>query len=591
MWSLPKISGGRIFKVDLVTSGATDQHTSVPGVIDDPPGAVRVGPAGHGIHDVHSERKPPAAYVAHLRVLGGHLAQRREQPSARVGDAGEDALLLDGPQYFDRCSAGSGATSEGAEVVGVGDEPVHEVRRAADGGDGVPVAHRLAQGHQISGHPASHEAPQVVPCAPVACLHLVCDVQSTGGMHEAGSLHGPVVGRPADPVAGENPVDQHGRHAVAGGVEALDRRRHRRRGGGRRLDQPDVRRRRLVTPALRRECDGRLRDTVVRPGRRDAARRARGMAGDPPRQVVGLGPRVHEKNPVEPRRERGQQPFGQLDGGLVQVAGVGVERGQLGADRVDDRGVRVPQHRDVVVGIEVAAPVCRLQEHASSTHEMQGMRVAELQPAQEVRACLEELRRGSSAGGESATKAGDVLGRARTGGGGEPGRQVVQAEVEHGLELAVCLVADGRRGALLLGPPGGDQDGRGVATRHQVGEELDLLRLQRRGRVIPRQDLLCELQTVVATAEDVGCRHCQVADQSRVGHVPEVGDAGDGQRVVDEHVGGGQVVVHDLRAHPEERRRDSLLEAVKHRLHRRALPFLDRREPWSQLREPTDVPG
>jgi len=74
---------------------------------------------------------------------------------------------------------------------------------------------------------------------------------------------------------------------------------------------------------------------------------------------------------------------------------------------------------------------------------------------------------------------------------------------------------------------------------------------------------VCELQSVVATAEDVGRRHGQVADQCGVRHVAEVGDAGDRQRVVDEHVGGGQVVVHDLGAHPEQLRCDPLLEAVE----------------------------
>ena len=218
----------------------------------------------------------------------------------------------------------------------------------------------------------------------------------------------------------------------------------------RRLDQPHVRRRRMVAPALRREREGRLRDTVVGPGRRDTARGAGGMARDPPRQVVGLAAGVHQQNSVQPSREGGQQPFGQLDGSLLQVAAVGVERGQLGADRVDDRRVRVSQHGHVVVGIEVAAPVRPLEEHPSSTHEMHRLGVAELEPAQQVRACAKKLRRGSSAVGQPAT---DVwcAPRAARRDGGEPSCQRVQADVEHGLELAVRLVADLRREALLAG--------------------------------------------------------------------------------------------------------------------------------------------
>ncbi len=344
----------------------------------------------------------------------------------------------------------------------------------------------------------------------------------------------------------------------------------------------------MVAPALGREREGRLGDPVVGPRRRDTARGAGGVAGDPPRQVVGLAAGVHQEHPVEPSRQGGQQSFGQLDGGLLQIAAVGVERGELGADRVDDRWVRVSQHRHVVVGIEVAATVGPFQEQPPPTHEMHRLGVAELQPA-EVRACVEQVRRGSPPVGEPATdvRRAPVVARRD---GREPGCQCVEADVEHGLELAVRLVADLRREALLPGPPSGDQDGRGVATGHQVSEKLDLLRLQRGDGVIARQDLLRELQVGVAT-EHVRRRHRQVADQSRVGHVPEVGDAGDRQRLVDEDVGGGQVVVHDLGAQPEQLWSDSLLEAVEHRTHGRTLRLLDRREPRSQLREASYVPG
>jgi hypothetical protein len=100
-------------------------------------------------------------------------------------------LLLDDPKHRDRCCTRSCAAAERVEVVGVSNERVHELRRAADGGHGVPVAHRLAQGHEISG------------------LHLVGDVQPARGMHEGCRLAGPVVTRPADAVAGEHPVDEH----------------------------------------------------------------------------------------------------------------------------------------------------------------------------------------------------------------------------------------------------------------------------------------------------------------------------------------------------------------------------------------------
>ena len=102
------------------------------------------------IDDVESHREPPAASLAHPRVLGGDIAQSREEPSSREGYPSDDMLLLDGPKHRERCGARGGAAAERAEVVGGRDEGVDQVRWTADCSDRVPVAHRLAQRHQVS---------------------------------------------------------------------------------------------------------------------------------------------------------------------------------------------------------------------------------------------------------------------------------------------------------------------------------------------------------------------------------------------------------------------------------------------------------
>ena len=151
-----------------------------------------------------------------------------------------------------------------------------------------------------------------------------------------------------------------------------------------------------------REGERRLRDSVVRPRGHDAAGGAGGVPRDPPRQVVRLAAGVHEQNSVEPSREGGQQPLGQLDGSLLQVPAVGVQRGQLRADRVDHRRVGVPQHRHVVVGVEVAAPVRALEEHPAAAHQMHRLGVADLQPAQHLRARAEQVGGGPPVVGQPA---------------------------------------------------------------------------------------------------------------------------------------------------------------------------------------------
>ena len=109
--------------------------------------------------------------------------------------------------------------------------------------------------------------------------------------------------------------------------------------------------------------------------------------------------------------------------------------------------------------------------------------------------------------------------------------------------------------------------------------------------MVARDHLARQVEPTRTPAEDVSCRDRQVADQRRVGQVTEVGDAGQRQIVVHQHVGERQVVVHDLGAQPGECRDDALVEAVEDHLDGRPPVRRHSWQPRSQLREQLDVPG
>ena len=130
--SSPKTSGGRIFKV---ARSRPVRPISTPR--SRMPSTIRRARSGSGRPVAGStmstsDRESPAPYVAHLRV-----ARRRHRASAVSsrapdgGHPGDELLLLDGAQHRDRRRARGGAAAEGAEVVGVRDERVHQLRGAA----------------------------------------------------------------------------------------------------------------------------------------------------------------------------------------------------------------------------------------------------------------------------------------------------------------------------------------------------------------------------------------------------------------------------------------------------------------------------
>ena len=91
-------------------------------------------------------------------------------------------------------------------------------------------------------------------------------------------------------------------------------------------------------------CD-RVGDAVVGPVGRDAAAPPGRGAGDAPGDVVRLRARVDEHDRVQRAAGRGDQPLGDLDRRLVQVAHVRVQAPRLADDRLDHARMLVAHDR------------------------------------------------------------------------------------------------------------------------------------------------------------------------------------------------------------------------------------------------------
>jgi hypothetical protein len=110
----------------------------------------------------------------------------------------------------------------------------------------------------------------------------------------------------------------------------------------------------------------------------DAACAAGREACDPPREVVRLAAGVQEEHAVESGGGHGREKsFGELDRCLVEVSAVGVEPPELGCHSCRDGRVGVPEHRYVVVGVEVGATVGAVQLDPASGDEVDRALIAQ----------------------------------------------------------------------------------------------------------------------------------------------------------------------------------------------------------------------
>ena len=316
----------------------------------------------------------------------------------------------------------------------------------------------------------------------------------------------------------------------------------------------DVRGRPAGEPALRGEGRARLRDAVVGPGRAQPA----GVPGvgrrHPPRQVVRLGARVDEEDGVEIRWTGRDQPFRELDRGLVEVAHVRVEEPCLSGRGFGDARVAMPDARDVVVGIQVAAAVG--VRHPDAARAGQVDRVL-IRQRFEGGAQHGLAARGQVGVGRVARRAAETSGRL----------------VPSGVEDRPDDRLSGRRVALgelgVLEParraPGRDGDRHRGSGGDEFAHQSELHGFQRRQSLVAVQHQARDPEELVGVAAvrqriDDGC---DVDRHRRVAHVAEVDDAGDPPVVVDEGVVDGEVRVDDLRPQERPGRDDHGFEAIQ----------------------------
>ena len=279
-------------------------------------------------------------------------------------------------------------------------------------------------------------------------------------------------------------------------------------------------------------------------------------ARDPPGEVVRLRARVDEHDRVERPAGRRDEPLGDLERGLVQVALVRVQPSRLADDRLDDARVPVAYDRDVVVRVEIAPSVGGDQPDALAAHEME--RVAIGQPGQRrpehPRATIGEGRHGHSPPRLApAEPSRDLL----------PADRVEQREerrrlaAEPGLERVRVVVQ--------RGPRGRHHDRGAHPGREQLAEDRPLPGLEWRHPLVAVEHQPNGPEGVVSVAprdRGLGDGH-RVDHERRVARIAEVDDPGHLAVFVDEHVRGAQVRVDDLRAEPGPGRRDDGLVAVQ----------------------------
>ncbi len=266
---------------------------------------------------------------------------------------------------------------------------------------------------------------------------------------------------------------------------------------------------------------------------------------------------------------------------LVEVPRVRVQGRRLPRDGVDHAWVCVPDDRDIVVRVEVAAPIGRLHPRAIAAHEVQRRPIGERfeRAAEDAAATGQQLVGGSSAPDRC------------PGNGRHASRHLVEADRLH-------LIEEGPRGLrpatdvlvvrMPRHAPGGDEDRLRHPPGQQVPKQRRLAGFQREDRCVPRQECLAHLEQVGSTPHQGLQSGRDIQDERRVRHVAEVDDPGHLPAVVEEQVVERDVVVDDLSAEPRERRHDALVEAGEHA--RQQLAPRGVLDGWRQERQLRQVP-
>ena len=219
----------------------------------------------------------------------------------------------------------------------------------------------------------------------------------------------------------------------------------------------------------------------------------------------------------------------------------------------------MPDHGHVVVAVEVPPVVGVEQPDALAADEVHRAGVEQRRPGQRPAAALEQVAGGRPPVGEPAA------------GLAETPRDSVHPHRLDGIEEGAGprLAGRGVRHVVRVepAPPGADSDLGGQPGRDQVREQPGLLVFERRHRDVAADYHLGRLDGVITAVQHVGDRDGEIADQRRMGHIPEVHDPADPKVIAEQHVVQAHVAVDHLRAKPGQHRRDPGLEPVKHRFH------------------------
>ena len=105
-------------------------------------------------------------------------------------------------------------------------------------------------------------------------------------------------------------------------------------------------------------------------------------------------------------------------------------------------------------------------------------------------------------------------------------------------------------------PPGGDRDLGREPGRHQVREQAGLFVFEGRHRHVAADQRVRRLDRVFPAVQHISDGDGEIADQRRVGHVPEVHDPADPEVISEQHVVQAHVPVDHLGAQPGQRRCD-----------------------------------
>ena len=271
------------------------------------------------------------------------------------------------------------------EVARLPAEVLHQIAPGGGGGQGYSGAQRLAHADDVGLYPLDLITPPVAGAAKTG-LDLVADEQAPGSAHQPGDFRQePVRNRWQALVCEERTEQQAGeRHSVP--LETGDGRLHlaevvaerivigidlvepEQIGKRHRAHVARLRARVVQTPDLGAVA-------VVGGVRADDALTAGGGARHHQCHLVGFGARAAEDHALYAAVVRCQQALAVLEDGLVQVAVVHVQRGELLRYCLHNVRMAVADARDVVVHVHVAPAVCCVEVHALPAHDVHGLLV------------------------------------------------------------------------------------------------------------------------------------------------------------------------------------------------------------------------